>query len=624
MQITSKTKLRRFGFTLYEHADISFVSSIEGIYSGDKNPFQYIVFQHELNHDTQDPDGRVHMQGFCMLNKRLLVGTYSSSKKSGIKELFDANVHLDLVNGTPEQCRDYCIKKYNRCKVHKKCDKKCVKPCRIHKIDKGECRCSYFDLNERCDTCDESCVRTLARVCDVNDDDTPSGPWEFGCINNKSNNVQGSNQHKKESSSEKVAEKKLRELKYMKKMIREVIKGGDIDEILVKYAPKISARVNIGYDRIKKAIDNVKNKPIARCWKPCNIYIFGNPRTGKSFWGDIVFPNAYKKSVEDDWKWWSGYSNKKRVVIVNEVYKGTIPWSNFLNILDRQPINVQIKHSTEVYGGMIQVFTSNLNLRKMYDYAEDHPYIERGNGFRVANGKFFSAILGRFDYVIEYRKFRSDNTDVCANECSCCEVRRIFWKGSKEKFQGLEFDIEFNSDVTQDQALELVDGWDEGGLYKIGSRLVWKEKYEDRGRYVITDSENVDGMPSDLIVYPEIMEKFRDRGMESVELIKSVRKRIHDSDDVSSERSKRMRFNNLDDDIISIEGDLDSERLNNLGDSISIENDLDCERLDNLDNNSIGVENDLDGERFYQGDDYILEYLNDDDQSISEEDSSIV
>ncbi|CAG8607547.1 5836_t:CDS:1 [Acaulospora morrowiae] len=51
-----------------------------------------------------------------------------------------------------------------------------------------------------------------------------------------------------------------------------------------------------------KSLSNVNNRFEKRCWDPCNIYIFGAPGMGKIFWTSIVFPDAYKKLTDDDWK----------------------------------------------------------------------------------------------------------------------------------------------------------------------------------------------------------------------------------------------------------------------------------------------------------------------------------
>ncbi|CAG8655842.1 8714_t:CDS:2 [Acaulospora morrowiae] len=424
------------------------------------------VMEKSDSYFLQKIQDRAHMQGFAILKDQMRIGKYTQTNKSGIKGLFESNsIHINFANGTPEQCRDYCSKKYNRCKDH------------------NGCKCDYFNLEKMCDKCDENCTRTLARVCDVNKNDTNSGPWEFGDISVRSNNQVGNNINKYTKNMKSL------EIEYMKEAINKIIKGENVDKTIVEYAPMILSRVTISIDRIKKAVDNIDSKFMERCWKPCNIYIFGTPGTGKTFWSSIVFPNAYKKSMDEDWKW------------------------------------VQVKNSSREYIGMYQVFTSNSGLRELYDYWEDLPFYVRSNGYRIPNRKYYSAVERRFDFVVEYRRYRDDNIPVCSGECVCCKVRRIFHKGSKEKFQKLEFDVEFNEGVTQEYVSRIVKKLSKKGkLLKMGNKIIWRENFESNNRYVITDSNSDDGLVSDFITYPEIIKKLNERvvDFDDIEIIEEI------------------------------------------------------------------------------------------------------
>ncbi|CAG8579071.1 2836_t:CDS:1 [Acaulospora morrowiae] len=288
---------------------------MEDNFNDSNNCIQYIIFQLEFNYHASGTGGCVHMQGFVILKDQMRIGKYNSKGGfgSGIKNIFKSNsVHIDFANGTPEQYRDYCRKKYNRCKNHDKC------------------KCDYFDLGKICEKCDDNCVRDLARVCDVNEDDIPFGPWEFGVIR-CDDPIKGDRRSKRNG-----------EIECMAKAIDKIVGGEDIDDVLVKYAPMISSRVTVNIDRIAKAVSNVNNRFEKRCWDPCNIYIFGTPGTGKTFWTSIVFPNAYKKSMDDDWKWWENYNND-HIIVINEMERGSASWKNLLNILDRVSMRIQVK-----------------------------------------------------------------------------------------------------------------------------------------------------------------------------------------------------------------------------------------------------------------------------------------
>ncbi|CAG8855791.1 46193_t:CDS:1, partial [Gigaspora margarita] len=134
---------------------------------------------------------------------------------------------------------------------------------------------------------------------------------------------------------------------------------------------------------------NQKNS-FERCWKSCNIFIYGTPRTGKSYLLDILFPNAYKKEAEDK-KWWPGF-NEHEEVIFDEFDGSFLKWQDLLNILDRRKYNVQIKGGHINYSPKIQAFTSNAPLCEQYIYAEEKKYITNKDGEQRLNRKYYSAI----------------------------------------------------------------------------------------------------------------------------------------------------------------------------------------------------------------------------------------
>ncbi|CAG8607561.1 5837_t:CDS:1 [Acaulospora morrowiae] len=175
--------------------------------------------------------------------------------------------------------------------------------------------------------------------------------------------------------------------------------------------------------------------------------------------------------------------------------RGSASQMNLLNILDRVSMRIQIKGSSCEYVGMYQVFTSNTGLRGLYDYG-DIPYYE----------KFYKAIERRFNFIIEYRKIRDDSVRVCDVQCTYCKIQRIFHKGSREKFQKFEFDIEFDGKITWDCALEIVRKLNrKRKLLRLNNKIIWREDFNDDNRYMVEDG---DELHLDFIVYPEILEEF--------------------------------------------------------------------------------------------------------------------
>ncbi|CAG8658401.1 1878_t:CDS:2, partial [Scutellospora calospora] len=232
------------------------------------------------------------------------------------------------------------------------------------------------------------------------------------------------------------------------------------DEILVKYNSeiKILTATTKGIEDIYNAFQNINKRLIhKRCWKTCNIYIYGVPRTEKSYLAQILFPDAYNKSNKNG-KWYPNFNknNEHDVVIYNEFSGSDLKYTKLLNLLDRRDFSVQFKGGNVNYAPKVQVFTANSSLREQYTYYKDIPFVQYSNRYKVTNRKYYSAASEQFDYIIEYFKFRDDNKQLCNNEYLCCKVRRIFHKGSYNNFINLRFDIEFNSDITIEKAEEII------------------------------------------------------------------------------------------------------------------------------------------------------------------------
>ncbi|CAG8639992.1 168_t:CDS:2, partial [Scutellospora calospora] len=408
-------------------------------YHSKSNYIQKIKYQFEnnynidelkvlINNKRYDPNHDVkiinkHIQGFCMLTKQERIGRYIKKNEkyktkkgvskiarkemlSGIKGLFKNNtMHLDYNNGTIQEAFDYVGKDFNRYFLH-------------HNSKTTPCKCNLFDQN--------SCS------------------YEFGEIA-KTKNIEGKNQHTKKW---KELTKDIEEQNLTK------------DKILVKYNSDIKTltATTKGIEDVYNTFQNINKRPMhKRCWKTCNIYIYGVLRTGKSYLAQILFPDAYDKSNEDG-KWYLNFNknNEYDVVIYNEFSGSDLKYIKLLNLLDRRDFSVQFKDGNVNYMPKVQVFIANSSLREQYTYYEDIPFVQYSNGYKVTNRKYYSAASKRFDYIIEYFKFRDDNKQPCNDKCLCCKVCRIFHKGSYDNFINFRFDIEFNSNITIEKAEEIV------------------------------------------------------------------------------------------------------------------------------------------------------------------------
>ncbi|HEY6536413.1 MAG TPA: hypothetical protein VIY08_11555, partial [Candidatus Nitrosocosmicus sp.] len=258
----------------------------------------------------------------------------------------------------------------------------------------------------------------------------------------------------------------------------------------------------------------------------------------------MVFKDAYSKPADDDWKWFENY-NYNFDVIIDEMDRGRAPFRSLLDLLDCKSYRVQVKGSSREYVGMYQIFTSNTDLRGLYDYSEDYKLIMGYDGQQKVNRKEYAAIYRRFQYIIECRKFRDDDRRPCLDVCVCCQVRRIFLKGSREKFNNLEFDIKFNLGVTYDQASKIIEKLNcDGELLKYGNRLIWRRQFEDENGYVVTEPTIRNGFESDVITFPDIINDINENYAfndpdESWKFKKSEKRSIEDFDNVRMNKKQR-------------------------------------------------------------------------------------
>jgi len=98
-----------------------------------------------------------------------------------------------------------------------------------------------------------------------------------------------------------------------------------------------------------------------RSWKSEVVVIQGPTGTGKSKHCAEEYPDAYWKSRD---QWWDGYEAHE-TVIIDEFY-GWIPFDLLLRMLDRYPLQVEIKGGKTNFAPKKIVITTNKNPRNWY------------------------------------------------------------------------------------------------------------------------------------------------------------------------------------------------------------------------------------------------------------------
>ncbi|KAF0515537.1 hypothetical protein F8M41_017304 [Gigaspora margarita] len=212
MTIITKTRFRSFNFTLYERLD-TFYSQITQLFNKKSCSFALLNFQFEPNQRSEEP-GRYHAQGYVKIRKQMALGSYNSKTKKGssIKEIFQANPHIEHANRTEQQYLDYCSKDFNHCKnpLHNPNPKKGKK-----------CKCDFFDLTKKCKFCNKNCKRLFARI---GKDPNIAGPFLFIYDESKYKNQKEDNDNDDDAYLEAISN---------------ILNEKDVNETIVKFAPKL-------------------------------------------------------------------------------------------------------------------------------------------------------------------------------------------------------------------------------------------------------------------------------------------------------------------------------------------------------------------------------------------------
>ncbi|CAG8710927.1 12213_t:CDS:2, partial [Racocetra persica] len=411
----------------------------------DRKIIRYIVFQYEYTKTRKK-----HIQGFCILWTQLRLRNYKYSKKaSTIKSIFqDEEMYVDYHNRIFEDMIRYCKKDRNRCSKHY-----------------PYCRCNFFDLTKICDKCDEK---------------LPTN-----------NNTEGFNQYIEEQK--KIHKQTIEDIKEQIKPINKIVIDAFVNSGIALHIIK----------ELYNTIRDSQKKSFKRCFTPCNIYIYGDSRTGKDYLTQILFSNTYHKSQNDE-KWFERYDENK-VFVFDDFYNHNMEFSTLLTLIDNKPHTVQKKSGHLNFCLFVNIFTSNTSLQNQYVYFEDAPYF--GNEtVKIENKRKYSSIYNRFDYIIEYKKFRNDDIRPCVFEYLCCSVKRIFQKGSYEDFVNLRFDIEFNSDVTLEQIAYIIRN--HNSLEDSKGIRYYNHNFNSQiDKFELIDHRIENDKHVNMIIYPEVRRK---------------------------------------------------------------------------------------------------------------------
>lgn len=154
----------------------------------------------------------------------------------------------------------------------------------------------------------------------------------------------------------------------------------------------------IGHLEKLKALMKPKNRGA-----PKIIWCWGETGTGKTEVAWSVCPNAYCfQENPGGVQWWDGYAGEKEVIL--DEFAGTYPYRQFLQILDRYPIRVQVKGSSKEMCGRNFIITSNLEPEVCFSSTIDRSPLRRRIDEWAIVGRFERYGTGRRDVRVRYRQ----------------------------------------------------------------------------------------------------------------------------------------------------------------------------------------------------------------------------
>lgn len=105
-----------------------------------------------------------------------------------------------------------------------------------------------------------------------------------------------------------------------------------------------------------------------RDWRPVVEIRIGPSRSGKSYGSRTDYPDAYWKPSGP---WWNGYDGQE-VVVLDEFYGHSMPYTDLLRLLDSTPLQVQTKGGFVPMLAKVFIFTSNQHPQQWYDAEKTH------------------------------------------------------------------------------------------------------------------------------------------------------------------------------------------------------------------------------------------------------------
>lgn len=179
------------------------------------------------------------------------------------------------------------------------------------------------------------------------------GPWTIGAWKDEEENRAAVGERHKESLAD----------------VKKAIDNGATDEMLWEQHFALMTRYG----------NNFKNyqlvKQVGERKQPYIFFFWGEPKCGKSARaktiGDRNGGAFWWNSSGGDRAWFDGYNPAQHKVVVLDDFRGNIPYTMLLKMLDRYPLQVEVKGNSVAFNPNIIIITSNIPANQWYH--QDNP-----------------------------------------------------------------------------------------------------------------------------------------------------------------------------------------------------------------------------------------------------------
>lgn len=137
------------------------------------------------------------------------------------------------------------------------------------------------------------------------------------------------------------------------KAINDLNNGSDIVTVVAEQPQLLPAIRSL--EKYKSLLDKSTHRDVKV------IFLVGSPGTGKTRWAWDNYPDLYSKP---EGHWWDGYTGQQTILL--DDYYGDIPYSIFLKVLDRYPLNLPIKGGFTPAKYTTVIITSNKSFTRWY------------------------------------------------------------------------------------------------------------------------------------------------------------------------------------------------------------------------------------------------------------------